>query len=42
MDNARWDGHRMVDANTGQLAYRIRDERVVDANTGELAYRIRG
>jgi hypothetical protein len=32
---------RVVDANTGMLAYRIRGERIVDANTGMLAYRIR-
>jgi hypothetical protein len=32
---------RVVDTNTGETVFRIRDERVVDANTGQTVYRIR-
>jgi len=33
---------RIVDANSGNLAYRLRDDgRIVDANSGNLAYRLR-
>jgi hypothetical protein len=36
-----WDGHRMVDQRTGQMAYRVRGARVCDANTNELRYRLK-
>lgn len=36
-----WDGYRMVDQETGQIAYRVRGRRVCDANTNATVYRIR-
>ena len=41
MSEERYDGQRVVDANSGQLVYRVRDARIVDANSGQLVYRIR-
>lgn len=40
-DDEIWDGHRMVDQRTRQIAYRVRGRRVCDAKTNALVYRIR-
>lgn len=41
MDDEIWDGHRMVDQATGQIAYRVRGARVCDVNGNVTVYRIR-
>jgi len=42
MSDEPWVGHRVVNANTGTLDYRIRDQRVVDPKSGQTICRIRG
>lgn len=41
MNEEQFDGMRLVDAQTGELRYRVRDSRILDARTGQLAFRIR-
>ena len=41
MTEGSWDGYRIVDANTGETVFRVRDDRICDARTGSTEYRIR-
>jgi hypothetical protein len=41
MDEEQWDGHRMVEPNTGKVVFRVRGARVCDVNSGTPKYRIR-
>ncbi len=41
MSNEPWDGHRAVDASTGEIEFRVRGSRLVRTNNGETSYRVR-